>query len=387
MDNLITNKFVLRAMEALTGQIVYFGVDKQFLRFDANVGGLIEDETPNGNHARIALIGKQHYTEIKKSYPIQSKRELKQILMLEYPTSDLSFCFFTINDFQDGARKVTVWQMKIDLQSELGMNAGVIIPEGALINEALKDKSMLALHFEASNIEHWFYRDQNGQHYSGAKQGLIQSAERFLASVGIAETIDSKQLSWKQYIQFLQAHLPSFLLQSGSRFVYTHTSAHPDFSTFVKPFSIITVSILASYLAVSSAYLAARNAWAEEEASALSKQARSVFMLRNQTKEKLAQLDEIALISDSSAASSVIWKDIGKLMQEGVEIQSIAFLPDGRYILRGNADSATSVLSVFNRSGTYTEAKFYSATQRRKERDHFSISTKLMHNIKESENE
>lgn len=386
MENLTTNKFVLKALDALTGQIVYFGESKRFLRFDAAKAGLHEVPA-NTDKIRVALIGKQHYTELKKEYPIQNKRELKQILQLEYPTDEHAMSFFTIGDFSEGMRSVTIWKMKFDVNEALGMTSGLVIPEGALINQAIPEKSILTLKFDEEKIEHWFYRDQNSLPHSGAKRGLIQSAERFLASVGIAETVESKQYAWSDYVDFLQEKLPLFLLQASSSFFYTHSSAIPDYASFVKPFSLIATVVLGGYLSLSSAYLVLRNSSAEEEAIRLSQEAKSVFQLREQAKSQLAQLDELAMLSEGISASSLIWKEIGSLMKQGVEFQSISFLPDGRYIIRGNADSATSVLSVFSGNDVYQGAKFYSATQRRKERDYFSITTQLASQSMESGNE
>lgn len=383
----MTNKVVLQAFDALAGQIVYLGDAKRILRFDASQGGLRECEAPANHNTRIVIVGKQYYTEVKKHYPIQNKRELKQILDLEYPSDSAAASFFTIGEFKDGGRSVVVWQVTGDLHELTGIASGLLIPEGALINSALEDKSLMTLRFDNIQQEQWFYRDHNGKPFSGAKRGLIQSADRFLASVGIAETVESQVLSWSDYIQFLQRHLPKFVVQSGVDFFYSHSSVIPDFSALIKPFSLIATVLVGSYFAISSTYLVFRNSWAEEEAARLTQEARNVFHIRDQAKDKFKQLDELSMLSDGVSASSLIWKDVGALMKEGVEFQSISFLPDGRYILRGNADSATNVLSVFSGNTTYIGAKFYSATQRRKERDYFSISTQLASQVAESGNE
>lgn len=387
MENLKSNKFVLKALSALTGQIIYLGTEKRFFRFDANAGGLVETSAESEGSPRVALIGKQHYKEHKKAYPIQSKRELKQILLLEYPKSESAVCFFSIGDFKDGMRSVIVWQMQFNIHEALDLSTGVVIPEGALINSVSEDKSLLTLAFDEQDIEHWFYRDQKGQPFSGAKRGLIQNAERFLASVGIAETVASTRLSWEQYQEYLQQHLPNFLALQSSDFFYVHASAMPDYSSLAKPFSIIAGIILGGYLAVSSAYLVVRNSMAEEVAQQLSQEARQVFQLRDKAKAKLAQLDDLALLTEGVSASSLIWLEIGALMKDGVEIQAISFLPDGRYIIRGNGDSATSVLSLFSANSKYQGAKFYSATQRRKDRDYFAIAVQLTGQSEESGNE
>ncbi len=322
----------------------------------------------------ILVIGKEHYREENRVLPIASRREVSKVLALECAANEDDVMVYRIGDYVDGERNVVLWSCAKTVLAKYNVKPLLVIPEGLLLLNAEPNR-LITLKRESQTF--WFY-DRQGHFLSAAKKGLISNATMFKASAGLADGIESAQIDSSNYL--------SKVFSPSAKVLATHllglkTSLRRlqpvDLREYAKYCGLSAVVMLTSYFALTSLYLQLRLDAAESASSQYSGKTNEIFALKKQLTKAEQQQVQLAEISGQSGAPSVVWRLLAPLIQRGVKIDRLSYLPDGLFIVNGVANKDTEVLEFLNSDELVLQPQLRAATRTVKGKDHFSISLKI----------
>lgn len=340
----------LRAVESVEGELCF------------------SDSSPKAKNIDVLVLGREHYKEQKRNFPIQSRRELNKILALEAQSAE-QIMLYRIGEYLEGQRQVQVWTVSPDVLSAQGLTPFLIIPESALL---LSAKGHQVLSVERQGRTFWFANSKEGR-LSAEKKGLISSAQMFLASAGLSEQIPQKVLT-DDYLAALFADFIVVTLGNIQGFnAHLRKMDSKDWQRHGLYSGGVAALMLSAYFALGSVYLNVRLANAEQTQTELSSQTKDVFDLqaeRRRLDEKTAQLKQVL---DQRQASNIPWRLIVPMLKNGVTINRFGLMPNGTYTLACVADKATSVLDFINKDPAVSQPKFSGQVNNYDGKDFFTV--------------
>ena len=322
----------------------------------------------------ILILGKEHYREENRTFPVQSWQELRKILALESTANDAEIMLYKMGDYIDGERKVVTWSCAKETFTRWGIKPLLVIPESLLLLSS-RPKQLVVLSRDEQVF--WFY-DSQKKYLSSAKKGLIVSNEMFMASAGLATDICQREVTEHDYLSTLTEQLTPILvrhllgLKTGLRQLQT-----VDWRSYAKYCGVVSAVLFMTYFSLTSIYLKLRLSSAVDTSQTLSGKTDSVFMIKKQLTKIELQQQQLSEVSTIPGAPSVIWRLLSPLMQREVMITRLSYLPDGRVLLAGIASKDTEVLAFLNRDDLVETPKLNTATRTVDGKDHFNIVFKI----------
>lgn len=322
----------------------------------------------------VLVLGKEHYREENRVLPIQSRRELNKILALECAANDSDIVTYHIGDYIDGERRVVLWHCSAQLLIDKGLKPLFILPETLLLLSA-KPEQLVILEREEKTF--WFYNRQ-GHYLSAGKKGLIANTSMFKASAGLADDTKQCDINADNYLPALFAQMTAVLSGNllGLR-TRLHKMEPKDWRDYAKYCGLSAVLLLGGYFSLTSLYLQMRLDSAVTTSAGYGDQTKAIFALQNQLTKVEAQQAQLAQVDSKLGAPSVIWRLLSPLIQQGISVDQISYLPDGTFLLRGVADKDTAVLEFLNNDEIVMEPQLRAATRSSDKGDAFDISLKI----------
>ena len=319
------------------------------------------------------IVGKEHYSQSVQAYPIQSLKEIRNILNLERQNSAHAI-MYVIGPYVEGSRIVISWHINQQALVAHGLSPLLVIPEAALL---LAEENNDLMIIERANRTFWFSRRQN-EYICAEKKGLIANEMMFLASAGLNEQIEKLTLDDNAYLKHMFVQLPQVLLtQWFGLKTQSKGLREIDWMTHFKYSGIAGALVVAVYLGVSSLYLNVRLESVKTQSAQLAIQTKDVFALKadyNRLQETTTGFNDATKVEFSS---NLVWRLVGPLIQSGVKVERVSMLPEGIYILNLEAKSATEVLEFIGQDEGVIEAKFRGETSTVKGKEQFAISFKV----------
>jgi len=306
----------------------------------------------------LLIVARQFYNEQAKTYPIESKSELRKLLALEI--NDKQLTKHHIWQQKDGQSFVNVWRF-----NPLVPSAYITLPESLLI--ALGNESEQVAEVKMNNS--LFVGRHNGLIHSALSNAVINNCQRFSMSAGLINNqpvrdILPENLAEHLALSFNQgamALLPSFS-KTPSSIDYLLT-----LKKIILPFSLV----FASYLILSSAYLTTKNYTLQqallEQTSEVSK-ALTQQQNFDRNSERYSALQQFLADKNNSAQ---LWLIMTELF-EHARFTNIRIV-DGRYILRGSAEKATELLARISQFKMVNNATFDFPTRKSRGQETFVI--------------
>ena len=322
----------------------------------------------------VLILGKEHYSEENRTFPVQSRQELRKILALESTANNTDIILYKIGDYIDGVRKVVMWSCAKETFNHWGVKPLLVIPESLLLLSS-SPKQLVVLFREKQTF--WFY-DSQEKYLSSAKKGLITSTQMFMASAGLSTDISQREVTEQHYLSILTNQLAPVLmrhllgLQTGLRQLQS-----VDWRNYAKYCGGACTVLFVAYFSLTSIYLKLRLSSAVATSQTLSGKTDSVFMLKKQLTEIELRQEQLSEVSSIPGAPSVIWRLISPLMQREVIITRLNYLPDGRVVMAGNANKDTEVLAFLNKDDLVDTPKLNSGTRTVDGKDYFNIVFKI----------
>ncbi|MCJ8272064.1 MAG: hypothetical protein MJK04_22040 [Psychrosphaera sp.] len=325
----------------------------------------------------ILIIGKEHYSEENRTFPLQSRKELNKILKLEADNSD-GIMLYSIGRYIEGQCSVTSWKIKSPLLAELALTPIFVVPESALL---LGDKPGQLFSASRNNRTFWFI-DNQGQFLSAEKKGLISSSTMFLASAGLSDQTTCAELDDNDYLALLtESLLPVLLTNLGGFKTSLRKLESIDWLSHLKYSGVAVVLLFSGYVGLTSLYLNMRLDSAKQAQVVYASKTRDVFALKAQLGVVEQKDQQITDINNAVSAPNVIWRFIAPLAKRGIKFSRVSMSPDGTYTVAGEADKATDVLEFIKSDPLVKEPQFVGQNTVINGKDRFSIGFKIKEGV------
>jgi hypothetical protein len=200
----------------------------------------------------------------------------------------------------------------------------------------------------------------------------------FKASAGLATNISQRKVSDEDYLAVLISQfLPTLFKHVLGLTTSLRKLQSIDWRTYTKYFGVATALLFVGYFSLTSMYLKIRLTAATDRSKELNGKTDSVFMLKKQLTQMEQRQQQLFGVSSTMGAPSVIWRLLSPLMQQGVSITNLGYLPDGRVTLMGTANKDTEVLAFLNNDEVVENPKLSTGTRRIEGKDYFNIVFKI----------
>ncbi len=325
----------------------------------------------------ILIIGKEHYSEENRNFPLQSRKELNKILKLEADNAD-GVMLYSIGSYIEGQRSVISWRIKSPLFTELALTPIFVVPESALL---LCDKPGQLFSASRNNKTFWFI-DNQGQFLCAQKKGLLSSSTMFLASAGLSDQTACAELDDNEYLALLSESLLGVLLTNLGGFKTNLRKLESiDWLSHLKYSGTAVVLLFTGYVGLTSLYLNMRLDSAKEEQAVYATKTQDVFQLKAQLSLVEQKDKQITDVNNAVSAPNVIWRFIVPLAKRGIKFTRVGMSPDGSFTVVGEADKATDVLEFIKSDPLVVEPQFVGQNTVVKGKDLFSIGFKIKEDL------
>lgn len=320
----------------------------------------------------IVILGRKHYKEWSKEYKAPTSAALKKIVKLELAAKSESHIHFEVHKPIEGVFKVTFWQPEAEVVAKLPSSVRWVIPESYLIAQP---DTIVAAKTPSGTL---YVAQQIGVSSSSDTLGC-RNTEHFQWMSGVSHSASQQALDLHQYTQALVQALRAKLLRLLSQFSFQKAQDYSELKRQLKPAIIMSLSLVAVYMAASSLYLNWHHQSLLESYQAKSQQINQVLSTQQTIQQQLQTLKQGEESLSGLKLSSPVWLVVLSQLELDIRFTQINY-DDGLVVLRGNAASATELLTHLIQHPLVQDAKFITAVSRQRNRDRFSISFQLNNN-------
>lgn len=301
--------------------------------------------------AWIAIIGREHYEQTRRKYPVRSWGDLRRVVQLELGDSADSFA--VIGPLVGDDREVTFFRLVRDFPADR-VRAVFWVPESLLLAERAKQHGMITV--DRDGLE--YFVAGNGDTLIAG--GAIRTPAVFALAAGIPGDSEAVTLD-KTAVQgeFSEALLR---LQASDWWMLRSKPAVEQFYRFFKPAAVVAAVALGAYLSLVSAYLYGMEFWRERQLQALGPEVTSLIA-KQRAVDVLAQerAGLIEVIKDGQPAWTV-WEAVAAIWRSGGGVFALN-VSDDEISIRCAAPSATEVLKVLQTLKGFENAQLDSAVR------------------------
>jgi hypothetical protein len=311
--------------------------------------------------ALAAVLGREHYTERRKQYPILSRRDLDAVLEQELAGAPPTLT--TISAERDDRREVTFFEIRPEVLSRAAP-ALFVVPESLALAATLPAGGIATV-------------DRRGFRYflaaNGVSQpagGAVTSAELFAMAAGLdagaAIAIDGDGLH--ERILSGLGHLPP-----GAWLRLRTPSLEARVDIEWQPIALMAGIGLVAYLALASGYLTFTRQARERELSGLGNEVEKLLVAQRDVDRMLAEQSALAAVTADRRSTYRIWQVVSVAWSKGAVITAVQ-LQDTTLTLRGSANVATDVLAAVDAIPGFADAQFSSPVRQSSAgREEFSL--------------
>lgn len=322
--------------------------------------GADQDWTP------VVIVGREHYRESKKNYPIRGWRELSAALALEFPAEGVVLSF--IDEWRDDRREVTIFELDPNFAAAQ-QQAVLWIPESLLVSRSLELSQL-------SDVDRFglrYFCSKTG--VSQLRGGLIRTPESYAMGVGVALIDEPLKLSESELRPLLLAQLlrlpATYWLRALQPGVWSRALQ------WLRPAAIACGASLLLYLTLFSAYLLGTTKWREYQLQRLGPEVGSLLIVQRNVDTASKEVELLAGALKSRPNSYRMWQLASAVWKtDGGALAGISFL-DGEVTIRGSSALATDVLSSIGKLEGFQGAKFGAPVRQFGSREEFTIIVRV----------
>lgn len=296
--------------------------------------------------ALIAVLGREHYTERRRKYPIHSRRDLEAVLAQELANEPLTLTVIGKPD-QD-KREVTFFGLRPDVPARIG-TALWLLPESLLL-------AMTMPAGRVADVERDGYRYfLSGTGVSQPGGGVVATPELFALATGLDVGAGLLQFDRQAIARRLTLGMRSL---PASAWLRLRRPAW-ERQTAVEWRWLATAAGIAAvaYLALVSGYLFLTQESRETQLAGLGEEVESLLAAQRQVDALAARRAGLEKVLNDRVESHYVWRVVGLAWGKGAQLSAIE-VKDADLTLRGRAPIATDVLAVLDQAQEVTQAKF-----------------------------
>lgn len=306
---------------------------------------------PSDAPALVVLLGREHYIERRRTYPIASRRDLDGVLKQELAGAPPTLTL--IAPVRDDKREVTYFELKPGVLERAGRCVW-LVPESLALAQTLPRGSVASV--ERHGLRYFVAANRMSQVAAGA----VTSAQFFALAAG---------LDVSGYVDVGADGLRDRLL-AGLRRVPAdvwwrfHVPAlRPRLQVDWRPLLAAAAVAGIAYLAIASAYLTITQQARERELAGLGGQVEELLDAQRDVDRMLAEQKGLAALLAERRPSYRIWHVVSVAWSKGATLRTVE-LKDTTLTLRGNAKVATDVLAAVAAVPGFGDARFSSPVRK-----------------------
>jgi len=302
---------------------------------------------PTRAAALVTVLGREHYLERRRQYPIVSRRDLEGVLRQELEGRPPTLTM--VAPVRDDRREVTFFELEPEVLSRAGPCLW-LVPESVALAATMPEAAIATV----SRHGFTYFLAANG--VSQPSGGSLTSADVFALAAGL-EARETIELGGDD----LRARLLGGLgrLPSGAWLSLRSPSTRPRLEIDWQPIGLIAGVGLVAYLALASGYLTVTRAAREKELAGLGGEVEKLLAAQRDVDRMLAEQAGLAAVVADRRDTYRLWQPVAVAWTKGANIDSIQ-LQDAKLVLRGSAPVATDVLAALSAIPGYADAKFSS---------------------------
>jgi hypothetical protein len=315
--------------------------------------------------ALVAFIGKEHYREHRRRYPVQSRIELMRILRLEAQAGVTALLH--IGPANPEGRWVTRYELK-PLAAHLMPAALLWIPETLALSKALPGAS----YFEVMRGSLRYFVTADGR--SQLAGGAIIDGSQFALAAGLGANTTAINLGPEAVSPHLLRGLRSLSVSEFLEFVSRDLLSSA--LQLLRPLSLGAAVFVLGYLVLSSAYLLGFNQLRSWQLTQVEAEVAPLFVSERKLDALTRQSAAVAALLDARFESWPMWEIIPRIWEKNGFVTGIV-LDDDELLLRGRAPSAVEILEAIAKSPGVSAARFESGVRQNQGQEEFSIVLRM----------
>lgn len=320
----------------------------------------------------ITILHRQHYDEQLTTYPIDNKKEIKNLVALEHKDKGNTFLHqYNISAQLDGTSYVNHWF--IPCLSEL--SSLIIIPETRLLDRTLQINELLTIQEGGHTHEPLFVAKSLSGLISSLANGLIKNIDTFCLAAGFAVPGVEKIHTLSQSA-FLFRLLKGLSRLSPEQWLSCKQPLDQEkLKRAIIPTGLAVSVTLTVYLTMSSAYLVWKKDHLEQQYQSYKQQVNSALTVQNSLLKTQKQLTRQQLFKAERQSFSQVWPTLVPIFQQA-SLTLISY-KDKKYQISGSTEKASDLLQTLMEQPQVVNAQFIGQTRRQRNQDRFSITFEI----------
>lgn len=314
----------------------------------------------------ITIFSRSYYNESAKSYPVESKSELKKLLSLEYGSSENIFYHAWGNNKDQN--QVNIWEFFSKYPDSL-----IKIPESLVLAQTLEENEVLLNEPLNNNDSFLFVARSHSLIHSLLKTPIINSVSRFCMAAGLPMLEDELILAKNEQPQRLAKGL--IKLKPSILFSFIRNMDSKNNLSLLKQITIPIVAASTVYLLSTSAFLLYKQGALEDQLNEKSEQVSSALQQQQAFDNNLARYQALKQFVSSQSVRSGVWLLMADVFSKA-SITNVRIVAN-RYVIRGTIGKATDLLEQISNHPNVKSAKFDFPTRKGRALEVFVISFEL----------
>jgi hypothetical protein len=301
---------------------------------------------PGNAAALVAVLGREHYVERRRKYPIHSRRDLEAVLRQELAEAPPTLTL--IGEPDQEKREVSFFELRPGVLERVG-RAFWLVPESAVLAGTLPRGRVASVERDGYS----YFLSANG--VSQPAGGTVATAELFALAAGLDSGEAPLSLGRSDLVARLPQGLRSLPTDAWLRFRQPAAARRAPLEW--RRIATVAAVALASYLAFASGYLLLTRESREARLAELGPEVDSLLAAQREVDLLAARQAGLDGVLEGRADTYQLWRIVGTAWASGARLSAIE-LEDFELTLRGSAPAATDVLVALDESPGVTGARF-----------------------------
>lgn len=373
--SLLSVKMSRMFKQALSHSVGFLADGLYAFRLSSDVFSLERDKSPQAKY-RLLVVGREHYHESVRDYPVGDIKDLKRILSEQIDLSPYQGeTFHVIEKLSAQSCRVITWIIKKTSIDNLPFRPWLMVPETFCLLHCSSPSTPFTISRAGEEVtvvaaDSGLFSFLNVKEADENTLSYIKSAIPYLGHAGFNGELkaeeDAASILWRGLSVAIFSHPTSFLMKMEK------SSSYP----WNKAFKLSAI-IFALYVMVSSGLILGSNVWADYKLNEIQKRNVEVMQIRNNFRSQSSLAANINDTLKNMLPTWTVWEIFLGLQHSDAQVTAISY-GNGLLTLTGTSSRATDVLAELGENKFVQSAEFSSPVRKTRDRERFIIEAKLL---------